>query len=140
MGVGEPVREDLTATKLKPTEVADAYGFSKSVVTDYLKLLDSRVKKNLLTEEEFKGLKEGKYSAKKVSRMIDALENGKSLADVLASKNPAQERKAQPGAAEGSEPWKRRHPRCRGDLRILARTGDGRHARRARERGTALHR
>jgi ParB/RepB/Spo0J family partition protein len=62
----------LQATQQDQAEVAEAYGFSKSVVTDYLKLLDPRVK-DFLTEEQFEALKKGQFSAKSVTRQIDAL-------------------------------------------------------------------
>jgi ParB/RepB/Spo0J family partition protein len=66
----------LQATQQEQAEVAEAYGFSKSVVTEYLKLLDPRVK-GLLSEEQFEALKAGKFSAKSVSRQITALDSPK---------------------------------------------------------------
>jgi ParB/RepB/Spo0J family partition protein len=65
----------LKVTQQDQKEVASAYGFSRSIVTDYLKLLDPKVKDELLTEDQFEALKKGKLSAKSVTRQIDRLNN-----------------------------------------------------------------
>jgi ParB/RepB/Spo0J family partition protein len=56
---------------LDKAAVAAKYGVSKSVVTEYLKLLRPEVKELLVTEEQYQKLRSGEISAKWVIRELD---------------------------------------------------------------------
>jgi ParB/RepB/Spo0J family partition protein len=58
---------------MEKADIAKKYGVSKSIVTDYLKLLKDEVKKILVTEENYQKLKRGEISAKWVLREFNKL-------------------------------------------------------------------